>query len=103
MNLSISPKEATQAFDINQKEPKEKKDLVKVAQEFEAVFLDTVLKSMRQSVEKSGFMDGGHAEGMYQSMLDTEYAKIMSQTNVAGLHKHIVKQLEGLLAYKINS
>ncbi len=65
----------------------------KLASEFESLFLDIVMKSMRQSVMKSGLIDGGNAEDIYQSMLDAEYSKIMSQQGVSGLSKAIEKQL----------
>ena len=42
---------------------------------------------------KSGFMDGGHAEDLYRSMLDSEYAKSMSGLDQTGLSRIIYQQL----------
>lgn len=65
----------------------------KAAQDFEAVFLGILMKSMRDSVQKSELMGDGHAEEMYQSMLDTEYTKQMASENFTGLSKAIEEQL----------
>ena len=75
---------------------KKNEDLKSVSQEFESLFLDTVLQSMRKSIVKSDFISGGHAEDMYQSMLDSEYAKMMSKQNQTGLARIIEKQLDSL-------
>ena len=55
-----------------------------VAEDFESLFMDVVMKSMRQTVHKSGFMDGGNAENIYQSMLDSEYSKMMASSGSTG-------------------
>ena len=71
-------------------------DLRKLSEDFESLFLDIVLKSMRKSVQKSGFIDGGNAEEMYRSMLDSEYAKIMAEDRMTGMSEIIFKQLGDL-------
>jgi flagellar protein FlgJ len=65
-----------------------------VAEEFESLFLGLVLKSMRNSVQKSGLIDGGNAEDIYKSMLDDEYTKIMAAQRGTG----IAEQIEDFLA-----
>ena len=60
-----------------------------LSRDFEAIFVGIMLKSMRQAVPKSGFLDGGNAEDLYRSMLDAEYAQIMSQQQQTGLAKNI--------------
>lgn len=65
----------------------------KVAEEFESVFLEIVLRSMRNTVDSSGLMSGGNAGEIYQSMLDGEYSKMMSGTHEVGLADSIEKQL----------
>jgi Rod binding domain-containing protein len=52
-----------------------------------------MFKSMRSSVQKSGLIDGGNAEEIYTSMLDSEYAKQMSQQGASGLADMIERQL----------
>ena len=60
-------------------------EIKKVAEEFESLFLGLVLKSMRDTVQKSGLIDGGNAEDIYRSMLDTEYTKIMAEQRTTGI------------------
>jgi peptidoglycan hydrolase FlgJ len=72
------------------------KDIAKIkklSSEFESVFMEQMFKSMRQSVQKSGLIDGGNAEEIYTSMLDSEYAKQMSGPAAGGLAQMIEKQL----------
>lgn len=64
-----------------------------VARNFESLFFDIVLKSMRKTVQKSELMDGGNSEEIYRSMLDSEYAKAMSTSGQSGLSVAIEKQM----------
>jgi flagellar protein FlgJ len=70
-------------------DPKQAGEIQKVAEEFESLFLNIVLKSMRDTVQKSGLIDGGNAENIYQSMLDDEYAKTMATQRHTGLADNI--------------
>jgi flagellar protein FlgJ len=65
----------------------------KLARDFESIFLEQMFKSMRSSVQKSGLVDGGNAEEIYTSMLDSEYAKQMSSQGNSGLAQMIERQL----------
>jgi flagellar protein FlgJ len=64
-----------------------------VSQQFESLFLDMVMKGMRKTVPESGLIDGGNAESIYEGMLDTEYAKMMSQSGGVGLAESISQYL----------
>lgn len=64
-----------------------------LAKQFESIFYDLVLKSMRSSVQKSGFIDGGNAEEIYRGMLDSEYSKMMSGQGTSGLAASVERQL----------
>lgn len=46
----------------------------KVSQDFEALIVGMMLKSMRETVGKDKLTGGGHGEEIYRSMLDQEYA-----------------------------
>ena len=75
------------------------KDLQQVrdsAEQFEAIFVEIMLKSMRASVEKSGMLDGGNGEDVFRGMLDFEYAKSMASQRSSGLASSIEKQLLGV-------
>jgi len=65
----------------------------KAAEDFESIFLEIVMKSMRDSVQKSGLIDGGNAEDIYRSMLDSEYSKVLAAQRNTGLSANIEAQL----------
>jgi peptidoglycan hydrolase FlgJ len=67
--------------------------LREATREFEAIFIEQMLKSMRQTVEKSGLMDGGMAEDIFEDMLYENYAKKMSQTANLGLGDMLYRQI----------
>jgi Rod binding domain-containing protein len=68
--------------------------LYKVCLEFEAIFIKQMLNSMRKTVEKSGMLDGGMAEEIFEDMLYDEYAKKMASTANFGLAAMIYGQLQ---------
>lgn len=90
---SASPALETNAPAKPQASAKERAKIGQLAEEFESMFLEIVFKTMRASVEKSGFMDGGNAEEIYRSMLDTEYAKSMAAQRQTGLADSLERQL----------
>lgn len=53
---------------------KQRQQAKKVAQDFEALMVGMMLKSMRSTVGKDTLTGGGHGEEVYRSMLDQEYA-----------------------------
>ena len=77
----------------NSKELKDAESIKKSAKEFEAIFLELVLKSMRNTVEKSDLFDGGNGEDIFRQLLDSEYAKTMADQGTTGIAQAIEKQL----------
>jgi Rod binding domain-containing protein len=67
--------------------------LYKVSQEFEAIFIKQMLNVMRKSVSKTGLMDGGMAEEIFEDMLYDEYAQKMAQSGSFGIADMIYRQL----------
>ncbi len=63
--------------------------------EMESLFLAHLLKEMRATVEKSGFIDGGQAEEIFTSLLDVELSKKMSAAGGIGLSAILLEQLGG--------
>jgi flagellar protein FlgJ len=61
------------------------------ASQFEALFMQMVLKSMRDSVPKSGMLEGTGAD-VYQGLLDTQFAQAMTG-RPGGLGDQIARQL----------
>ncbi|MBP6217780.1 MAG: rod-binding protein [Oligoflexales bacterium] len=80
-----------EAVDKGSTEQREK--IHKIAKDFESIFFELVMKSMRKSISKSELMNGGNAEDIYQGMLDSEYSKAMSQQGVGGLSQAIEEEL----------
>jgi len=63
--------------------------------DMESVFLTYLLKEMRATINKSGFISGGRAEEIFTSMLDGEVSKKMADAGGIGLASILLKQLSG--------
>ena len=60
-------------------------EIRKLAQDFEAFFLSQVLEYMTQDLETGGMFGGGHAEGIYRSMMNEEYGKSIAARGGMGI------------------
>lgn len=68
------------------------KEVMKVAEGMESQFINHMINEMRKTVDKQQPMN--QAERFYNSKLDEEYAKIMSETKSGlGLKEMIIEQL----------
>lgn len=67
--------------------------LKKACKEFESVFTYQLLKSMRSTVEKCDLFHGGQGEEIYESLLDQELAKSVSEGGEKGLAHLLYQQL----------
>ncbi len=63
----------------------------RVAMQFEALFMEMVLKSMRDAIPQSGMLEGAGHE-MYQGMLDAQFAQTLGG-RPGGLSELIAQQL----------
>jgi len=63
--------------------------------EMESLFLTYLLKEMRATVDKSGFITGGKAEEIFTSLLDVELSKKISTAGGIGLSAILLEQLGG--------
>ena len=70
--------------------------------EMESLFLSHLLKELRATVDKSGFMDGGQAEDIFTSLLDVEISKKMSAAGGIGLSAILLEQLAAKAPSKVN-
>lgn len=68
----------------------------KAAEEFESVFLTSMLESMFEGVKTDGPYGGGSSEKTYRSLLITEYAKEISQNGGLGISDQITRDLIAL-------
>ncbi len=65
----------------------------KVAQQYEALFVNQLISAMRKTITKGGIVPESNAERVYQSMLDSEHAQNMAKTEQLGLSKLIYDHL----------
>ncbi len=68
------------------------KGLEKVARDFESVFLNKLLESMRKTIPKSGLLESFSTD-MFQSMLDEEMSKEMAKNKGMGMGEMIYNDL----------
>ncbi|RKY05238.1 hypothetical protein DRP77_01600 [Candidatus Poribacteria bacterium] len=68
--------------------------LRRVAKEFEAIFLNILLREMRRTIPKSGLLSGGFIEEMYTFIADREFSRKLAERGI-GLWKLIYDQLIG--------
>ncbi len=59
----------------------------------ESLFIHHLLKEMRATIDKSGFISGGRAEEIYTSMMDAETANRISNRGGIGLADMLLHQL----------
>ncbi len=72
--------------------PKERK-LREACAGFEALMLKQILSLARQSVPKSGLLDGGYGEEMFQSIQDDQMAQKMAGSSGVGFGEMLYRQL----------
>jgi peptidoglycan hydrolase FlgJ len=68
------------------------KDIEKVSRDFESVFVNKLLSSMRKTIPKSGLLDS-FATDMFQSMMDEEMSKEMAKNKGMGMGEMIYNDL----------
>lgn len=74
---------------------KQKTKLQKAMQEFEAVFVNYLLKTMRQTVQKEDNEDSGFGGDMMQEMFDYEIARSVSRRSSLGVGKMMYEKMTG--------
>lgn len=65
----------------------------KAAEEFEAVFLTTLLEGMFSGLKSDMPGGGGKSEKMYRSMMAGEYAKEISAKGGFGIADHVYREI----------
>jgi flagellar protein FlgJ len=64
-----------------------------IAEEFEAVFLNTMLETMFAGVKTDGMFGGGQSEGMYRSMMNQEYANAIAKSGGIGIADDLYEEI----------
>ena len=71
------------------------KDIEKVSRDFESIFLNKLMSSMRKTVPKSGLLES-FASDMFQSMMDEEISKKMAKNKGMGMGEMIYNDLSDI-------
>jgi murein DD-endopeptidase MepM/ murein hydrolase activator NlpD len=72
---------------------KQRSELKKAAQDFEAVFIAHMLKVMRETIEESGLMEGGFGKSIYTEMFDQEVSINLAKRGTLGIANLIYQKL----------
>jgi len=70
-----------------------KEQMAAVAKQFEQLFANMMVKSMRSSVPENELMPTSTGERIYTEMLDSEYADMMVSQSSLGLSDTIIRQM----------
>ncbi|MDR2105353.1 MAG: rod-binding protein [Deferribacteraceae bacterium] len=68
--------------------------LKSVCQDFEALFIEQILKAMRASEIDSGLVKKSRAEKIFREMLDSEYSVSIARSSNGGLGELLYKQIK---------
>ena len=71
--------------------------LREAANEFEAIFIEQMLKTMRKTSLESDFIKKSEGEKLFRSMLDEQYAILSAKSGRLGLGEMIFQQLRSNL------
>lgn len=69
--------------------------LKKATQDFEALFIDQVFKSMRKTIPEGSFTKKSPGDEIYKEMFDTEVALHLAKGRGIGLSGMLYNQLKG--------
>ena len=67
--------------------------LKKACEEFESIFVSQLFKVMRQTIPKSGLLDGGSQQDAYLSLFDEELSKSLAKKGGIGLGKILYQNI----------
>ncbi len=67
----------------------------KAANDFEAIFVNLMLKTMRQTIMKSGLTESGLGGEIMESMFDQELSKQIATSSNLGISEAMMQQLAG--------
>ncbi|ABR46601.1 Rod binding protein-like protein [Alkaliphilus metalliredigens QYMF] len=67
--------------------------LKEVTQDFEAVFINMMLKQMRATVSEGGLTEKSYGRGIFEEMQDENMAEVMSKGRGIGIAQELYRQL----------
>ncbi len=72
---------------------RQRSELRKVSQEFEAIFIAYMLKVMRETIEESGLTQGGLGKSIYTELFDQEIAQSLAKRGTLGISDMLYRNL----------
>jgi flagellar protein FlgJ len=75
-----------------------KAELKNACLQFESLFVGYLLKAMKNSIPKSGFLDQGFAFQMAQSMYDEALSEQLAKTGAFGVAERLYDQLSSYMS-----
>tara|TARA_A100000164_G_scaffold327150_1_gene313295 strand:- start:242 stop:556 length:315 start_codon:yes stop_codon:yes gene_type:complete len=91
INRVIKNNVVERVLSSNQEKLSNKMSLEEVAQEFESLFVNQMLKSARSAKLADGLLDS-EAHETYQSLLDQEYSKTLAKNHNFGIAEGLIRQ-----------
>ena len=80
---------------LTSRKPAEVTRLRQAAQEFEAIFIEHMMKTARQPGGKSGLLPSSAAGDIYRDMADQEMARSVAKGGGLGLGNMLLRSLDG--------
>ncbi len=97
-NLSLIPPTDPVAPNTTKKLNKDRASLKKSCRQFEAIFIQSMFKSMRKTLPDGGLFKKDNAHAIYQDMFDAEIANEISTKQSMGLADQMYRQMEKYLS-----
>jgi flagellar protein FlgJ len=94
--LKIRSGQATQISEVPQAKLPATKDAAQAAQQFEALLVGEMLKSMWSTVPKGQMLSGSHEESLYRDMLNEAISNSIAEGRGIGVKDVILKDLNKL-------
>ena len=93
-NRSMTELDALRAGNRGQSADEQRQALREASRQFEAVFLNQMLKAMRETVGDGGLIEKSQGEEVFQGMLDEEWSKSLAGRHGSrGLSEVLYRQL----------
>jgi len=99
MDYAIDPRTILSASSsqLQDQKTKDLKALKESCQEFEAMLMMEMVKTMRKSVPDGGLFEKSNAEEIFREMLDTETVRQSVASHPIGIADAMYKQMESLI------
>jgi Rod binding domain-containing protein len=81
-------------FDLTATHTHSDAQIRKISKDFEAIFLQMMLKEMHNSVQKSGLMGNSQATEFFESMQDEQISRQLASAGGIGIGDMVYHQLE---------